>query len=284
MKLHELSDILSSVEHETKQPEPETDGSLGIFERLNNYLLLLYAGACLLMYFSLSGLLYMGGAITLALSIPGLLAIIFPLFVLSKRFSLRFANEYRIGIPTLEITILSLLISAGMILPIEALSTFVERRWTPDADYINFLIAIKPKGLLSLAAVGVGIVVVTPIAEELLFRSVIQRIFARNMKAPAALLLASLFFALCHFDLPSVPAIAILGLLYGYLFLVTGNLFYPIMGHALFNLFSLIRLYNIPESDLQTIASGYPTLWLTVLSLAVVIACVRRLRLSLGTE
>ncbi len=284
MKLREFSDILDSVEHETKQPEPETDASLGIFERLNNYLLLLYAGACLLMYFSLFGLLYMIGAITLSLSIPGLLAIIFPLFVLSRRFSLRFADEYRIGVPSLETMVLSLLISAGMILPIEALSTFVERRWTPDADYINFLIAIKPKGLLSLAAVGVGIVVVTPIAEELLFRGVIQRIFVRNMKTPAALLLASLLFALCHFDLPSVPAIAILGLLYGYLFLVTGNLFYPIMGHALFNLFSLVRLYNIVESDLQAITPRYPTLWLTVLSLAVVIACVRRLRRSPGTE
>lgn len=275
---------MSSVEHETKQPEPETDNGLGIFDRLNNYLLLLYVGACLLMYFSLSGLLYLSGAIALSLSIPGLLAIIFPLFILSRRFSLKFADEFRIGAPALETTVLALLISAGMILPIEALSTFVERRWPPDADYINFLIAIKPKGLLSLLAVGSGIVVVTPIAEELLFRGVIQRIFTRNMSAPAALALASLLFALCHFDLPSVPAIAILGLLYGYLFLVTGNLFYPIMGHALFNLFSLIRLYNIPESDLQTIDPRYPTLWLTALSLSIVIACVHRIGLARRTE
>lgn len=284
MKLLELEDILSSVEHEIKQPESETDPGRGIFERLNNYLLLLYVGACLLMYFSLSALLYLSGATALSLSIPGLLSIIFPLFVLSRRFSLRFADEYRIGVPTLETTVLALLISAGMILPIETLSTFIERRWPPDADYINFLIAIKPKGLLSLLAVGAGIVVVTPIAEELLFRGVIQRVFARNMNAPLALGLASLIFALCHFDLSSVPAITILGLLYGYLFLVTGNLFYPIMGHALFNLFSLIRLYNISESDLQTIDPGYPALWLTALSLVAVIACIHRLHLSLGTE
>ena len=196
MKLLELEDILISVEHEIKQPESETDPNRGIFERLNNYLLLLYAGACLLMYFSLSALLYLSGATAPSLAIPGLLAIIFPLFVLSRRFSLRFADEYRIVAPTLETTVLALLISGGMILPIEALSTFVERRWPPDADYINFLIAIKPKGLLSLMAVGAGIVVVTPIAEELLFRGVIQRVFARNMKAPFALGLASLLFAL----------------------------------------------------------------------------------------
>ncbi len=284
MKLPKREDILSSVEHETKQPEPETDPGLGIFERLNNYLLLLYAGACLLMYFSLSGLLYLSGAVALSLAVPGLLAIMFPLFVLSRRFSMRFADEYRIGFPALKTTVLSLLISAGMILPIEAISTFVERRWPPDADYINFLIAIKPKGLLSLMAIGAGIALVTPVAEELLFRGVVQRIFMRNMRAPAALSLASLLFALCHFDLPSVPAITILGFVYGYLFLATGNLLYPIMGHALFNLFSLIRLYNISESELQTIDPRYPSLWLVALSVAVVIACVHRLRLVLRSE
>jgi membrane protease YdiL (CAAX protease family) len=278
LKLLAHEDIVGSVEHETQRPIPEPGPGSGIFERLNNYLLLLYAGACLLMYFSLSGLLYLSGSIVLSLSIPGLAAIVFPLFVLSRRFSLRFADEYRLGFPALEVTVLSLLISAGMILPIEALSTFVEKRWPPDADYIKFLIAIKPKGMLQLAAVGAGIALVTPVAEELLFRGVIQRIFSRNMDGPIALALASLLFALCHFDLPSLPAITALGLVYGYLFLATGNLFYPILGHALFNLFSLIRLYRISEEDLQSIDFGYPPFWFVAVSLAVVIACALRLR------
>jgi membrane protease YdiL (CAAX protease family) len=278
LKPQQPADILTFVEHEKKQPEPIRDPDLGIFDRLNNYLLLLYAGACLLMYFSLSGLLYLSGAIALSLSIPGLLAIVFPMFILSRRFSLRFTDEFRIGPPALGVAALSIIMSAGMIVPIEALSSFIERRWPPDADYINFLIAIKPKGLLSLLVIGAGIALVTPFAEELLFRGVIQRIFMRNMKPHIALLLSSLLFALCHFDLPSVPAVTILGLLYGYIFIVTGNILYPVMGHALFNLFSLIRLYRISEADLETIDPGYPPLWLILLSLAVTIACLHRLR------
>ncbi len=236
------------------------------------------------MYYSLSGFLYLSGLTLLSLSLPGIVGILFPFYILSSRFSLRFADEYRIGAPGPETTLIALLITAGTILPVEALSTFMEKKWPPDADYINFLLSIKPKGPLSFAAVAFGIGIVTPAAEELLFRGVVQRIFMRNMRAPAALSLASLLFALCHFDLPSVPAITILGFVYGYLFLATGNLLYPIMGHALFNLFSLIRLHNISESELQTIDPRYPSLWLVALSVAVVIACVHRLRLVLRSE
>jgi membrane protease YdiL (CAAX protease family) len=278
LKLRKREDILSSVEHETKQPEPEMDPGLGIFERLNNYLLLLYAGACLLMYFSLSGLLYLSGAIALSLTIPGLLAIIFPLFILSRRFSLRFADEFRIGVPALEMTVLSLLISAGMILPIEALSTFVERRWPPDADYINFLLSIKPKGLLSFAAVAFGIGIVTPVAEEFLFRGFIQRIFIRNMPAGLAIVLSSLLFAAAHFDLPAFPAAALLGAAYGYLFHLTGNLFYPILGHLVFNLISLLRLNAISETALQAPRLDYPPPALAAASIAVLVLALMRLR------
>lgn len=250
----------------------------GIFSRLNNYLLLFYAGACLLMYYSLSGLLYLGGAFLLSLSLPGIMAILFPLLILSKRFSLRFAEEYRLGAPALEMTVLALLISAGMILPIEALSTFMEKRWPPEVDYIKFLVSIKPKGTLSLAAVALGLAVVTPTAEELLFRGFIQRIFLRNMNGPLAVSLAALLFGICHFDLPMLPAATALGFVYGYLFHATGNLFYPILGHALFNFVSVIRLHGVSEADLQVPSIDYPPALFVLISLAVAVLGIYRLQ------
>jgi membrane protease YdiL (CAAX protease family) len=265
------------MDHQTDNREPDVHPEPGVFGRLNNYLLLFYAGACLLMYYSLSGLLYVGGAYLLSLSIPGIMAILLPLLILSKRFSLRFAEEYRLGLPDLEMTVLALLISAGMILPIEALSAFMEKRWPPDADYINFLISIKPKGPLSFAAVAAGLAVVTPVAEELLFRGFIQRIFLRNMTVPLAIALSALLFGICHFDLPTLPTATILGLVYGYLFYETGNLLYPILGHALFNLVSVIRLHGVSETELQAPEIGYPPALLAAISLVVAILCIYRL-------
>ncbi len=264
------------MERQTNNQPPEP--APGIFDRLNNYLLLLYAGACLLMYYSLSGFLYLSGLTLLSLSLPGIVGILFPFYILSSRFSLRFADEYRIGAPGPETTLIALLITAGTILPVEALSTFMEKKWPPDADYINFLLSIKPKGPLSFAAVAFGIGIVTPAAEELLFRGFIQRVFHRNMPAGLAIVLSSALFAAAHFDISALPAAALLGATYGYLFYLTGNLFYPILGHVLFNLFSLIRLNAISEEALEVPEFGYPRPILVALSLVVLILALMRLR------
>ncbi len=266
------------MERQTNNDAPEPGPPLGIFDRLNNYLLLFYAGACLLMYYSISGFLYLGGLPILSLSLPGVLGILFPLYILSSRFSLRFADEYRLGAPGLETTLIALVITVGLILPVEALSTFMEKRWPPDADYISFLLSIKPKGPLSFAAIAFGIALVTPVAEEFLFRGFIQRIFQRNMPAGLAIVLSSALFAAAHFDLSALPAAALLGGAYGYLFYRTGNLFYPILGHVLFNLVSLLRLDAISEADLQTPDFGYPQPLLVAASVVVVILALARLR------
>lgn len=276
------ADIVLPVERQTNNQTQAPGPEPGIFDRLNNYLLLFYAGACLLMYYSLSGFLYLSGLALLSLSLPGILGILFPFYILSSRFSLRFTGEYRLGSPGPEATLLALLITAGMILPVEALSTFMEKKWPPDADYIKFLLSIKPKGLLSFAATAFGIAIVTPAAEEFLFRGFIQRIFMRNMPAGLAIVLSSMLFAAAHFDLSALPAAALLGGTYGYLFYLTGNLFYPILGHVLFNLVSLLRLNAISEATLEAPSFSYPPPLLVGISLVVLVIALSRLRKLYG--
>lgn len=266
------------VERHADNGPPGSGPATGIFDRLNNYLLLLYAGACLLMYYSLAGFLFLGGLTLLSLSLPGLMGIIFPLYILSSRFSLRFAGEYRLFAPGPALTLIALLVTAGLVLPVEALSTFMEKRWPPDADYISFLLAIKPKGALSFAAVAFGIAIATPVAEELLFRGFIQRIFVRNMPAGLAIALSSVIFAASHLDVPALPAAVLLGGAFGLLFHMTGNLIYPILGHALFNLVSLIRLDAISEADLQAPTFRYPPPVYVAASIALLVFALALLR------
>lgn len=252
----------NAYEHGPEEPEP------GLFDRVNNYLLLLYGLACFFMYFSISGLLIIGGNLILSLIVPGIIAFIIPMILLSRRFSLSFRKEYRVGMPDLLTTALVLVVAASSILPIDAISSSLERRYPPDADYINFLLSIKPKGFLALAGTALGTVIVTPLGEELLFRGFIQRIFQRNMKGFLAVALASIVFGLCHFSLPLLPGVITLGAVFGYIFYRTGNLLYPVIAHALYNLASLIRLHMTPESAIEAgEISSPPMLW-TIVSVA----------------
>ena len=244
----------------------------GIFERSNNYLLLVYAGACLLMDYSLAALLYIEGMVSLSLSLPGILAIIIPFFLLAQRSALGFSRQFSLGRITPGAGALALLVSAAAILPVDAFSTIFERMWAPDADYISFILSIKPKGPVSFFFVAIGIVGVAAIAEELLFRGFIQRIFQRNMNGALAVVLAGLIFALCHFNLPALPGVAALGVLYGYLFYRTGALWYSIIGHGVYNLVTLLRLNAATEEEIVSTSVTSPDLGWTLVSLGVLLA------------
>lgn len=255
----------NTYEHGPEEPEP------GLLDRVNNYLLLLYGLACFFMYFSVSGLLIIGGNLILSLIVPGIIAFIIPMILLSRRFSLSFRKEFRVGVPDLLTTALVLVVAAGSILPVDAISSFLERRYPPDADYISFLLSIKPKGALALVGTGLGTVIVTPFGEELLFRGFVQRIFQRNMQGFLAVALASIVFGLCHFSLPLLPGVITLGAIFGYIFYRTGNLLCPVMAHALYNLVSLIRLHMTPESAIEAGEISSPsTLW-TIVSLTALV-------------
>jgi membrane protease YdiL (CAAX protease family) len=239
----------------------------GIFDRVNNYLLLLYAVACFFMYFSVTGLLIIRGNLILSLILPGIIAFVIPMILLSRRFSLSFRREYRVGSPDIATTALVLIVAGGSILPVDAISSYFERMHPPNADYINFLLSIKPKGLLALIATGLGTVIITPFGEELLFRGFVQRIFQRNMQGYLAVTLASIIFGLCHFSVALLPGVILLGALFGYLFYRTGNLLYPVIAHALYNLVSLIRLNEMPESAIEAAEISSPPLPWTAISL-----------------
>jgi membrane protease YdiL (CAAX protease family) len=243
----------------------------GLFERVNNYLLLVYAGACLLMHYSLSGLFYIKGMIALSLSLPGIFAILLPFFLLSRQSPLGFAREFSFRRLDVATTALVILVAAAAILPVEALSGFFERMWAPDADYTSFILSIKPKGHASFLFIALGVVAAAAVAEELLFRGFIQRIFQRNMNPSLAVVLAGVLFSLSHFNPPVILGIAALGILYGYIFYRTGNLWHSIAGHALYNLVTLVRLNAATEEEITSPNIDMPDLSWTLLSLAVLV-------------
>jgi membrane protease YdiL (CAAX protease family) len=252
-------------------PEPPFE-ELGLFDRTNNYLLLVYAVACLLMNFAVAGLLYFRGMIILSLSTPGIVSILFPLYLLSRRSAIGFAREFRFAAVDARTTAIVIVLSAAVILPVDAFSTIFERMWPPDAQYTSFVLSIKPKGTVSFFTISLGVVLIAAVTEELLFRGFVQRIFQRNMPGPLAVALAGVLFSLSHFNPPLIPGIAVLGILYGYIYYKTGNLWYSIIGHGLFNLVTLVRLDRATEEEIVSATVSAPDRMWTIVS-AVAFVC-----------
>ncbi|MCL6258578.1 CPBP family intramembrane metalloprotease [Aquiflexum sp. TKW24L] len=101
--------------------------------------------------------------------------------------------------------------------------------------------------------------VLAGIGEEFLFRGVLQpklHLFTGN--AHIAIWLSAFIFSAIHFQFYGFFPRMVLGAIFGYLYLYSGSLLYPIVGHILNNTFTVVLVYlnklgkldfNIEETD-----------------------------------
>ncbi|WP_353049449.1 CPBP family intramembrane glutamic endopeptidase [Paenibacillus sp. ISL-20] len=80
----------------------------------------------------------------------------------------------------------------------------------------------------------------SPIFEELICRKVIQDQLNKHMPNVISLIISALVFAALHFNLTSFMGYFFIGLVWGYYYKKTGNIFVPIFSHFLFNYFTLL--------------------------------------------
>ncbi len=88
------------------------------------------------------------------------------------------------------------------------------------------------------------VAVVPAIGEELLFRGLIQKqIFRISGHTHVAVWLAAIFFSAFHFQFFGFVPRMLLGALFGYMYVYSGNLAYPMFAHFVNNGFTLLMVY-----------------------------------------
>ncbi|GAB2837689.1 CPBP family intramembrane glutamic endopeptidase [Ferruginibacter profundus] len=159
----------------------------------------------------------------------------------------------------------------------------------PLGDYIQHKIAqSKDEYMKNVLAIGamhnVGeylatlfIMAILPgFAEELFFRGALQNLFTRWFKAPvAAILLTGFVFSVIHFEYSDFIGRFFLGVVLGWVFYLTGNLWLNMTMHAAFNALSVTGLYISTKlggkTDAQNIEDHF-NIYLTAGALAAFIA------------
>ncbi|MCK4751527.1 MAG: CPBP family intramembrane metalloprotease [Bacteroidales bacterium] len=91
------------------------------------------------------------------------------------------------------------------------------------------------------------------IGEEFLFRGMLQRIFSEWFRnGHMAVWLAAILFSLAHYQfLGFIPRI-LLGAMFGYLFLWTGNIWLPVLAHFVNNAVAVVYYYLFLQGSLRT--------------------------------
>ena len=108
-------------------------------------------------------------------------------------------------------------------------------------ELTEFLTRFDSMGYFMMAIVVVA--VIPGIGEELLFRGLLQNILVRMFKnTHVAIWVAAIFFSAVHFQFYGFLPRLLLGALFGYLYVWTGNLLVPIVAHFLTIAASLLAL------------------------------------------
>jgi membrane protease YdiL (CAAX protease family) len=95
------------------------------------------------------------------------------------------------------------------------------------------------------------IALIPSIGEEFLFRGTLQRIFTDWFKTPhPAVWLSALLFSLAHFQFLGFIPRMMLGALFGYIFLWTGNIWLSVLAHLMNNTIGVIYYYLFLQAKL----------------------------------
>lgn len=131
---------------------------------------------------------------------------------------------------------------------------------------------LKMPDTASLLVNLVLIALAPAIAEEVLFRGVIQNLVARMVKNGwVAVCITALFFSFIHFQFLGFMPRAVLGFLLGAIYLVTGNLWLSILAHFLNNGLQvvLVFLYQAKMSNYDAMADEHVPLYFGLMSAVV---------------
>jgi hypothetical protein len=101
---------------------------------------------------------------------------------------------------------------------------------------------VRDGDLVGFLSYALAAVVITPLAEEILFRGLLFGWLRRSLGAVAAALVSGALFAAVHFSLTALAQLVILGVFLAYLYQRSGSLWVAAFFHAVFNAASIGRI------------------------------------------
>lgn len=140
----------------------------------------------------------------------------------------------------------------GMLELPESLSDLENTMRTSEAsaNALTTMFAEANGGLLILAIIA--LVIIPGIGEEFLFRGVLQGKFLQSgLSIHASIWLSAFIFSFIHFQFYGFVPRMVLGALFGYLYYYSGNLWVPMLGHALNNLMATLEIRLLGSEGLD---------------------------------
>jgi membrane protease YdiL (CAAX protease family) len=185
--------------------------------------------------------MYMG-LYRLGIGVSALTAIVLPLWILLRRIGPGVSAQLRLAPPKAPRLAFLILGTLATVVIVDQIYLITQQFNPVPREYMESLEILRPSNGWDFVMIFLGLCVLVPIAEEVLFRGMIQQIFTRSMGSVAGFLLAGLVFGAVHLNAHLLVSISFFGVFLSFVYFASGNLTYTIIAHALFNMIALIQL------------------------------------------
>jgi membrane protease YdiL (CAAX protease family) len=232
-----------------QRPHSNTQvGRPDVFSTLNNYFLLFFCASCIVSSMYVQQLFYTVGHYRLGIGVSALLGIIAPVYFVTRRFGTGVREQLRMASPRVPQVVYLIVATLCSVVIVDQIY-LITQQFSPAPDqYTESLADLRPTTGVAFAVTFVGLCLLVPVAEELVFRGYVQQIFTRNMGAVAGFLLAGLVFGAVHLNAHLLVSITFFGVFLSFVFYATANLTYTIIAHSLFNTIALLQLTFMPQT------------------------------------
>ena len=249
-----------------------------VFTAVNNYFLLFFCASCVLSSMYIQQLFFMLGQYRLGIGVSSVLGILLPIYLLMRKFPAGVRQQVRIARPQVHRMVLVVILTLAAVVLIDQIYVINQRITPVPEDYADTIRELKPTNVLDFAITFMGLCVLVPVAEEAVFRGLIQQVFTRNMGPLIGVTFAGAIFGAVHLNAHLLISITAFGLFLGFLFNYNGNLTYTIVAHAIFNGVALAELTLFPDVGGGDLPVYLRDVWVVVVALVLFVFLVAKIR------
>jgi membrane protease YdiL (CAAX protease family) len=249
-----------------------------VFTAVNNYFLLFFCASCVLSSMYIQQLFFLLGQYRLGIGVSSVLGILLPIYLLMRKFPAGVRQQVRIARPQVHRMVLVVVLTLAAVVLIDQIYVINQRITPVPEDYADTIRELKPTNVLDFAITFMGLCVLVPVAEEAVFRGLIQQVFTRNMGPLIGVTFAGAIFGAVHLNAHLLISITAFGLFLGFLFNATGNLTYTIVAHSIFNGVALAELTIFPDVGNGDLPVYLKDVWVVVVALVLFVFLVAKIR------
>lgn len=226
-------------------PAPAPDRTPGIWTDWNSWRILGLAVLLLAADYTVQLLVHlMDGGLTLPALAGALLGVVAPLFLLTMDGTLQPRTDLGLHAPAPRTALLVLAFAAAGMAPTSLLAGWSSLLHPVDPEWLRLVNESLPETKGDLVLTVLAVVVAAPLAEEIVFRALLQRLAARLWGGLPAAVLTAIVFALVHGEPWYVLGLVGVGLVLAVVWEATGSLLACWLAHAAHNAIALALMLN----------------------------------------